>query len=77
MPTPKKTQRSSLKSALQRDNPPKENDMELTYSNDWQTQARGTNDSEYQIYLACAGDSEGNDTFTGQPLKTYDDWLNS
>jgi len=51
--------------------------MELTYSNDWQTQTRGTNNSEYQIYLACAGDSEGNDTSTGQPLKTYDDWLNS
>jgi len=50
--------------------------MQLTYNEDWQTQTRGANDSEYQIYLACAGDSDGND-FTGQPLKTYDEWLNS
>jgi len=56
---------------------PKENTMELTYNESWQTQARGTNDSEYQIYLSCAGDSDGNDTFTGRPLKTYDEWLNS
>jgi len=51
--------------------------MELTYNESWQTQARGTNDSEYQIYLSCAGDSDGNDAFTGRPLKTYDEWLNS
>mgnify|MGYP001038417812 CR=1 FL=1 len=64
--------------------------MELNYNENWQTQTRGTNDSEYQMYLvlavacereyetylSCAGDSDGND-FTGQPLKTYDEWLNS
>ena len=48
-----------------------------TVSSDWQTKARGTNDSEYQIYLDCAGDANGIDTLTGLPLKTYDEWLNS
>lgn len=43
----------------------------------WQTQARGTNDQEYQIYLACADNGKGIDFTTGQPLKTYDEWLNS
>lgn len=46
-------------------------------SSEWQTQARGSNDSEYQIYVDCAGDSNGIDTLTGKPLKTYDEWLNS
>jgi len=48
-----------------------------TVSSDWQTQARGSNHNEYQIYLACADDGEGNDFTTGKPLKTYDEWLNS
>jgi hypothetical protein len=44
----------------------------------WQTQSRGDNDSEYQIYLACANDGNGGDiTRNGKPLKTYDQWLNS
>lgn len=43
----------------------------------WQTQNRGTNDQEYQIYLSCADDGQGRDITTGRPLKTYDEWLNS
>ena len=44
----------------------------------WQTQARGTNDNEYQIYLSCANDGKGGDiTRGGAPLKTYDEWLSS
>ena len=43
----------------------------------WQTRARGDNDSEYQIYLSFADDGEGNEFFSGRPLKTYDEWLNS
>lgn len=44
----------------------------------FQTQARGTNDQEYQIYLSCADDGKGGDvTNNGQPLKMYDEWLNS
>lgn len=50
---------------------------ELEYNEFWQTQTRGTNDQEYQIYLACADDGKGNDFTTGKPLKTYDEWLNS
>ena len=45
---------------------------------EWQTQARGTNDDEYQIYLACADDGKGGDiTRGGAPLKTYDEWVTS
>ena len=43
----------------------------------YQTQQRGTNDSEYEIYLACADDGKGSDITTGKPLKTYDEWLAS
>ena len=41
-----------------------------------QTRYRGANDSEYQIYLACADDGRGGDiTRNGAPLLSYDDWL--
>ena len=43
----------------------------------WQTQARGSNDQEYQLYLDLADDGKGNDFRTGKPLKTYEEWLNS
>jgi hypothetical protein len=49
----------------------------LLLSADWQTKMRGTNDQEYQIYLACADDGNGNSITNGKPLKTYDEWLNS
>lgn len=51
--------------------------QELQQNDFWQTQARGSNDNEYQIYLDCAGDSKGVDICTGLKLKTYDEWLNS
>ena len=51
--------------------------MELQYNEFWQTQARGSNDQEYQIYLDLADDGTGIDITTGRPLKTYDEWLNS
>ena len=52
--------------------------MELEQNEFWQTQARGTNDSEYQLYLDLADDGKGGDiTNNNQPLKTYDEWLNS
>jgi hypothetical protein len=48
----------------------------LIPSAEWQTQARGTNDQEYQIYLYCANDGKGGDiTRNGAPLLTYDEWL--
>ncbi|CAB4164507.1 hypothetical protein UFOVP830_44 [uncultured Caudovirales phage] len=50
----------------------------LLPSADWQTRSRGDNDSEYQIYLACADDGKGGDiTRNGKPLKTYYEWLNA
>lgn len=42
----------------------------LIPSADWQTQSRGDNDSEYQIYVACAES-------LGWKVKTYEEWLNS
>ena len=49
----------------------------LEYKQSWQTQARGTNDQEYQIYLTFANDGKGIDITTGKPLKTYDQWIDS
>ena len=47
-----------------------------TVQDDWQTRARGDNDSEYQIYLSCANDGKGGDiTRNGEPLLTYNEWL--
>lgn len=45
-------------------------DSTLVPADDWETQARGTNDDEYQIYLTNA-------QALGWPIKTYDEWLNS
>jgi len=51
--------------------------MELEYNEFWQTKARGTNYEEYEIYVTCADDGKGNDSTTGEPLKTYQEWLDS
>lgn len=52
--------------------------MDLQYNEFWQTQTRGTNDNEYQIYLTFADNGKGGDlTNNDLPLKTYDEWLNS
>ena len=42
----------------------------LNPSANWQTQYRGSNDAEYQIYKTAAED-------LGWQVKTYDEWLNS
>jgi hypothetical protein len=31
----------------------------------------------YAIYVACADDGDGIDSATGEPIKTFDEWLNS
>ena len=49
----------------------------IEYKENYQTQTRGTNENEYQIYLSCCDDGNGNDFRTGQPLKTFEEWLNS
>lgn len=51
--------------------------MELQYNEFWQTQARGTNDQEYQLYVELSDDGNGLDICTGEPIKTYEEWLNS
>jgi hypothetical protein len=51
--------------------------MKLEMNQLWQTKARGSNDQEYQIYLDCADDGNGNDICTGEPLLTYDEWMNN
>lgn len=51
--------------------------MNLEYNEDWQTQSRGSNEQEYQIYLSCANDGNGGDiTRNGEPLLTYNEWIN-
>jgi len=45
-------------------------DQRLLPNANWQTQARGTNDQEYQIYLAGA-------EALGWTVKTYEEWLAS
>ncbi len=37
---------------------------------DWQTQQRGSNSDEYEIYVSCAESM-------GWIVKSYDEWLNS
>lgn len=44
---------------------------------DLQTQKRGSNEQEYQIYLDIADDGKGIDITTGRPLKTFEEWLKS
>jgi len=52
--------------------------MELQKTEFFQTQTRGTNNQEYQLYLDFANDGKGGDiTNNGAPLKTFDEWLNS
>ena len=53
------------------------NNQELQYSQGWQTQTRGTNENEYELYLSFADDGTGIDFTTGKPMKTFDEWINS
>lgn len=47
--------------------------------NDFENHARRDSlQTEYQIYLSHADNGEGGDiTNNGEPLKTFDEWLNS
>ena len=35
----------------------------------------GTDQEAYELYRYCANDGTGNDTNTGEPLKTFTQWL--
>lgn len=74
---PKLSKRQRKPTAPERGHHLEESSMELEYNELWQTKARGSNSNEYEIYLACADDGNGNDITTGKPLKTYDEWINS
>jgi len=45
-------------------------DPKLLPRETWQTQNRGTNDAEYEIYVAAAES-------LGWTVKSYDEWLKS
>lgn len=45
-------------------------DKNLQQNDFWQTQARGSNNAEYEIYVSCAQSM-------GWTIKTYDEWLSS
>jgi len=51
--------------------------QEQVKSLNWGTKTRGTNKDEYNIYLSCADNGTGHEIMTGEPLKTYDEWLNN
>ena len=53
----------------------KYNDM--TNSELWELSNRGSLDDAYNVYLFCANDGQGNDQNTGQPLLSFDEWLNN
>ena len=40
----------------------------LIPNHNWQTQQRGSNNNEYEIYISFTDDN---------PIKSFDDWLNS
>ena len=50
--------------------------MEIQQNDFWQTQARGTNENEYQLYLDFHIDENGLDP-EGKPAKTFEEWLES
>jgi len=56
----------------------KKSHLDLDIDPNWQTKARGTNEDEYEIYRACADDGKGGDiTRNGEPLLSYDEWVQS
>jgi len=44
--------------------------MSLEYNDDWQTQTRGTNEDEYEIYVANA-------EALGWEIMTFDEWMSN
>ena len=41
----------------------------------WLDISQFKNSDEYAIYLSCADDGTGHEIMTGEPLKTYEEWL--
>lgn len=38
---------------------------------------QGTLEDRYEIYVQCVDDGNGNDSITGEPILTFDEWLNN
>jgi len=51
--------------------------LEDMRENFFQTKVRGSNNSEYQLYLDLADNGKGIDITTGNPMKSFDEWLAS
>jgi len=49
--------------------------MEIKNKDFGKTQASGTNNQDYELYLQLANDGQGNDITTGKPLKDYEEWV--
>lgn len=47
-------------------NQTEDSNKDLARTEFWQTQYRGTNDNEYEIYVSCVGEDEA---------KSYEEWL--
>ena len=43
----------------------------------WELSNNGSLNDAYNVYLFCANDGQGNDTNTGKPLLSFDEWLNN
>ena len=44
---------------------------------EWNVPENGALRDRYAIYLSCSNDGKGNDSFTGEPLLTFNQWLNT
>jgi len=49
----------------------------LSNSELWELSNRGSLNDAYEVYLHCASDGKGNDVNTGQPLLSFDEWMNN
>ena len=49
----------------------------MTNSELWELSNRGNLQDAYEVYLFCANDGKGNDQNTGQPLLSFDEWMNN
>lgn len=52
--------------------------MQSEQIENWENKCRGDNESEYKIYLAFADNGNGGDiTRNGEPLLTFEQWLDA
>jgi len=49
----------------------------LLEDSEWNVPENGALRDRYAIYLSCSNDGKGNDSLTGEPLLTFNQWLNT